>query len=350
MKKRTISQQQIARDLGFSQALVSFVLNGKRENISEESYKRIWNYAVKQGYRPKGMQANGSPLATKNVGFILRAGLRLFTQSNFFSHVQHGLHTALAGREYNTVFLGAEDDLTRQKLKSKLKRDNLSGVVILGEVAEDFLQALRSVQRNLVAVSASYPGLCHSVMPNERQATDLLVDHLVRLGHKRFAWIGGNKLFRQNLTRRHALIEALKKHGLKLPGHQAFDVVEGDRMGGRLAAESILERCRPGAVPTAWVCHNGLMARGVLNLLTQKGWVIPEQISVVAIDATRVCEEEHPQITGANADPERMGAKAAEILLQTASQGDDSLSDIILSAQLTVRESSGPAASLISQK
>ena len=49
MKKRTISQQQIARDLGFSQALVSFVLNGKRENISEESYKRIWNYAVKQG-------------------------------------------------------------------------------------------------------------------------------------------------------------------------------------------------------------------------------------------------------------------------------------------------------------
>src|SRR5882762_2799002 len=104
MKRTTISQQQIARDLGFSQALVSFVLNGKRENISEESYQRIWNYAVKQGYRPKGMQANGSPLATKNVGFILRAGLRLFTQSNFFSHVQHGLHTAFVEQEYNTVF------------------------------------------------------------------------------------------------------------------------------------------------------------------------------------------------------------------------------------------------------
>ena len=40
-----------------SQALVSLVLNGKRENISEESYQRIWSYAVKLGYRPKGMQA-----------------------------------------------------------------------------------------------------------------------------------------------------------------------------------------------------------------------------------------------------------------------------------------------------
>jgi LacI family transcriptional regulator len=344
MKKHTISQQQIAKDLGFSQALVSFVLNGKRENISEESYKRIWNYAVKQGYRPKGMQANGAPLATENVGFILRAGLRLYTQSNFFSHVQHGLHETLTAQGYNTVFLGAEDHLTSAVLKTKLKRDNLFGVVILGEVAEDFLQNLRAIHRNIVAVSSSHPGLCHSVMPNERQATELLVAHLAGLGHKRFGWIGGNKLLRQNITRRKALVDALAQHGLELLATQEADAVEGDRMGGRKAAETILETCPARSLPTAWICHNGLMARGVINLFGQKGWSIPDRASVVAIDATRVCEEEHPQITGANADPEKMGAKAAEILLQTASQTDGSFSDVVLSAQLTIRESSGPAA------
>lgn len=344
MKKRTISQQQIAKDLGFSQALVSFVLNGKRENISEESYKRIWNYAVKQGYRPKGMQANGAPLATQNVGFILRAGLRLYTQSNFFSHVQHGLHETLTGQGYNTVFLGAEDHLSSPTLKNRLKKDNLFGVVILGEVAEDFLQNLRSFHRNIVAVSSSFPGLCHSVMPNERQATELLVEHLVGLGHKRFGWVGGNKLLRQNATRRKALVDALAQRGLELPDHQATDVVEGDRMGGRKAAETILDQCPARSLPTAWVCHNGLMARGVVNFFGQKGWEIPGRVSVVAIDATRICEEEHPQITGANTDPEKMGAKAAEILLQTAGQSDGSFSDVVLSAQLTVRESSGPMA------
>jgi LacI family transcriptional regulator len=51
-KRENISQQRIARDLGVSQALVSLVLNGKRENISEESYQRIWNHALKIGYRP----------------------------------------------------------------------------------------------------------------------------------------------------------------------------------------------------------------------------------------------------------------------------------------------------------
>src|SRR5712671_5701197 len=84
-KKEDVSQQQIARDLGVSQALVSMVLNGKRENISEDSYRRIWDHALKIGYRPKGMQLNGSGGLNTNVGFILRSGLRLHTQSNFFS-------------------------------------------------------------------------------------------------------------------------------------------------------------------------------------------------------------------------------------------------------------------------
>jgi LacI family transcriptional regulator len=344
MKQRTISQQQIARDLGYSQALVSFVLNGKRENISEESYQRIWNYARKKGYRPKGMQAHGSPMATRNVGFILRAGLRLFTQSNFFSHVQHGLHSALQEKDYNSVFLGAEDHLGGQKLKNKLLRDNLAGVVVMGEVSSDFLEIIRSVQPNIVAVSASYPGLCHSVMPNERQAMQQLVDHLIRHGHRSFAWIGGNQKLQQNSTRRGALVEALAQHGLHLPDPQSADVVDGDRLGGRKAAEMILESCPARSLASAWVCHNALMARGAMNLFAQKGWAVPGKFSVVAVDATRVCEEEHPQITGSNADPDKMGAKVAEILLQSLAQTDGSLCDVVLPAQLTVRESSGPAA------
>src|SRR5204863_6554939 len=111
MKGSRISQQRIARDLGVSQALVSLVLNGKRENISEESYNRIWNHALKIGYRPKGMQLTGGQTPPTSVGFILRAGLRLHTQSNFFSHVQHGLHAGLLARGYHSVFIGSEDDL-----------------------------------------------------------------------------------------------------------------------------------------------------------------------------------------------------------------------------------------------
>ena len=53
--------------------------------------------------------------------------------------------------------------------------------------------------------------------------------------------------------------------------------------------------------------------------------------------------EEHPQITGAHSDAEKMGAKAAELLLRAAEPGDESLVDVILPAELTVRETSAPA-------
>ena len=340
MKGRGISQQRIAQDLGVSQALVSLVLNGKRENISDATYERIWKYALQRGYRPKGMQATGNGLALNHVGFLLRAGLRLYTQSNFFSHIQHGLHTALQERGYTSVFLGAEDTLDPQSLKAELPRRQLAGVVLMGQLDEAFVRSLRAAQRNLVAVSAAYPGLCHSVMPNERQALDQLVEHLTALGHTQIGWLGGNQRLRHNVSRRAALAEALQRRGLKLPDQFAVDVPNGDRLDGRRAAEILLARNSRGRLPTAWVCLNGLMARGVINFLTQRRLRVPDQISVVAIDATRVCVEEHPEITGANADPEKMGAKCAELLLERAEESDEALLDVMLPSQLTVRETS----------
>jgi LacI family transcriptional regulator, galactose operon repressor len=342
-KKVSVSQQRIAHELGVSQALVSMVLNGKRENISADSYQRIWDHALKIGYRPKGMQLNGNGGLITNVGFILRSGLRLHTQSNFFSHVQHGLHEGLLARGFHSVFLGSEDDLGVRTVQQKLRQNQVFGLAVLGQVDEKFLKAIKAVQPNLVAISVSYPGICHSVMPNEKQALSLLVDHLMELGHSRFAWIAGDKGLHYNLRRHARLDEALNQHGLKLADKFTVNVELGDRLGGWKAAEIMLGQISRKSFPTAWICANGLMARGVINCLTQNQWRIPEEISVVAVDATRVCEEEHPQITGAHADPEKIGVTAADLLLKRADSEDDSLMDVLLPSRLTVRETSAKA-------
>ena len=55
-------------------------------------------------------------------------------------------------------------------------------------------------------------------MPNEKQALNLLVEHLLGLEHRQFAWIGGDKGMNYNLRRHAGLIEALSQHSLKLAG------------------------------------------------------------------------------------------------------------------------------------
>lgn len=317
------------------------VLNGRKIGISEKSHRRIWEHAVHLGYQPKGMR----PLLTEDpskqihVGFILRSGLSLHTQSNYFSHIQHGLHETMQERGINTVFLGTENRLSESAFRITLEtRKTLYGVAIMGEVAPSFLKAIRQVCPRLVAVSISYSGECHSVQSNENQSLDLLVIHLVEQGHKRFAWIGGNRGLARHEDRYRAFRAALVRHEIEFDESWALFAEQADRSDGRDAAEQLL--AHPGPRPTAVVCFNGLMARGAINLLGARGLSVPGDISIVAVDATRICTEEHPHITGASADPEAMGRKTAELILNATGEPDEVYLDAILPSRLTQRESS----------
>lgn len=346
--KGKISQQKIAKDLGVSQALVSLALNGRRDMINAESYKRIWDYAVASGYSPKGMNLDQvmAGARPKQVGFILRAPLKLFTASNFFSHVQHGLHVALEARGFTSVFLGTEDSLTGDKLSHLLRSAHgCEGVVLLGQVSRTFLQMLRNHTHNIVAVSACFPGICHSVQSNEQQSLGLLVAHLVSLGHRRIGWLGGNRGMFRHEQRFAAFRQALQDHGL--PALEMYWNFQdgGDRVEGAQAARELMRLRDRADFPTAFIAYNGLMARGAINTLLQQQITVPGDLSVVAVDATRVMEEDVPGITAASADPEALGEAAARLLLDNPLP-DGSFTDLVMSSTLTVRETSGPARAL----
>ncbi len=345
-RQTKISQMRIARDLGVSQGLVSLALNGRRTGINARTYDRIWEHATRLGYAPKGMHLAGAlaTLRPRQVGFILRAPLRLHSQSNFFSHVQHGLHTTLQAAGCSTVFLGTEEDLTAEKLERALGDSrSLLGVVLFGEVRPRFLGSLLKRNPRVVAISATHPGRCASVTSDERGAVGLLVDHLVGLGHTRFAWIGGNLALGRHRRRRGALRELLGSRGLPPAQEIRIAGAEADRAQGAEAAARWLASTRRSAPATALVCYNGLMARGLVNALHKAGVAVPGDVSVAAIDRTRVLTEEHPFLTGAAALPEEMGEAAARLLLERTDDGAHRLHEIVLPARIRPGESTGPA-------
>lgn len=344
-KKGKVSQQKIAQSLGVSQTLVSLALNGRREAMSAETYRKIWEHAVTSGYSPKGMSLEQAMAGSRprQVGSILRAPLKLYNVSNFFSHVQHGLHVALEARGFTSVFLGTEDNLTQDKLAQLLRvAHGCEGVVLLGEVARPFLQTLRAHTRNIVAVSACYPGLCHSVQANEQQSLTLLVAHLAALGHRRIGWMGGNRGMLRHEQRFAAFRQALQDQGLpELEAYWNFQD-DADRVEGAQAARELLRSRGKPDFPTAFIVYNGLMARGAINALLQNQVAVPRELSIVAVDATRVMEEDEPAITAASANPETMGEAAARLLLDQP-LAEECFNDLVLPSRLTVRATSGPA-------
>lgn len=344
-RSKKVSQTQLAKELGISQALVSLVLNGRKAGINTETYDRIWAHAVKRGYRPKGMHLASSPAAQpRQVGIILRAPLRLNTPTMYFGHVQHGLHVALEAREFTAVFLGAEDQLDGDKLRRIFPAGHaFQGIVLVGEVQRPFLDKLRRFDLRLVAVSARYPGLCHSVLGNEPQALESLVSHLHGLGHRRFGWLGGNVGLGRHEARLSALAAALARLDLRLDPRYTVKLHEGDRAEGAEAVHTVLPHVRRKDFPTAFLCYNTLMTAGAVRAFERAGLRVPADVSLASADLSPVATEGKPRITAAGSNPERLGAAAARLVLENPLGDSGSFTDLMLPAQLFLGDTTGPA-------
>lgn len=326
------------------------VLNGRRAGISPETYDRIWAHAVKRGYHPKGMKLTASPAAgrPRSVGFILRAPLRLSTLGNYFGRVQQGLHAVLADTGLTTVFLGSEDTLAREQIASFFPAGHpYQGIVLLGEVTPTFVEALRSHERRLVMVSGRQAGFCHSVLGNEPQALNQLVQHLAGLGHERIGWIGGNVGMGRHEMRFQAFKSAIASAGLKVDERYVLALREADRAEGAEAAHQVLLRAKPKnarPLPTAFICYNGLMAEGAIRAFEREGLSIPRDISVAAADAPRTEATGSPSITSAGAPPEKLGETAARLVLASTGASDEPFNDVMLPSQLVIGGSTAAAA------
>jgi LacI family transcriptional regulator len=342
---KKVSQTQLARELGLSQALFSLVLNGRRQGINNETYDRIWAHAVKRGYHPKGMRLASSPAAQpRQVGIILRAPLRLNTPSMYFGHVQHGLHTGIESREHTTVFLGAEDQLPPEKLRRIFAPGHaFKGIVLVGEVRPAFLDQVRRFSLPIVAVSARYPGLCHSVLGNEPQALDWIVEHLHGLGHRRFGWLGGNTGLGRHEARLQALEAALARRGLSLVSRYVVKMKDGERIDGADAVRTLLPEARRKDFPTALIAYNTLMASGAVRELNRAGWAVPDRISLASADFSPVATDSVPRLTAAGSNPEKLGEAAARLILEGPATPESACTDLMLPATLFVGDTTGPA-------
>lgn len=338
---------QLAEELGISQALVSLVLNGRKQGIHPETYDRIWEHALSRGYHPKGMRLASWPAAVqaRQIGFVLRAPMRLNSLSDYFAHLQHGLHAALEAHGLTATFLGSEDQLDGDKLARVFAAGHtLRGVVILGEVARSFLDDVRRVERRMVAVSAKYSGLCHSVLGNEPQALASLVEYLRAQGHRRIGWLGGNAGLGRHEMRFDAFKSALEQNGLTLDRQYVVALQEADRAEGGEAVHSLLPQSSRQDFPTAFIAYNCLMAEGAVRALQRAGWRVPEDISVAGADAPRAVHGDGLRITGAGTDPEKMGEAAARLILTSTGAVDESFADVMLPSQLVVGNSTAAAA------
>ena len=325
--------RQIAREAGVSVGTVSNVLNDNA-NVAWATRERVQTVIQQHNYRPSNVARSLSTRRTSTLGLIVSN-----ISNPFSSELARGaIETAQKAGHGLLVMGAAPDGLDLPTQVDTLVQQWVDGILITSEPLPDSrLSQLPCGDTPLVMMD--YP------QPPHRNVIGLInfdweaagyaaTYHLRQLGHQRIGYIGGISGHPSSRLRAQGYHKALTETGMAL---DPMLECAGDflKEGGYQAARTLLALTNP---PTALLTANDLMALGALQAITEGGWRVPDDISLVGMDDIPYASFLSTPLTTIHLSSYRVGQIGIQMLLE-ADRTHASLQQITLPTHLVERRS-----------
>ena len=333
----TASIRDVARRAGVSLGTVSNVLN-RPDQVSAGSRERVLAAIAELGFVRNESARQLRAGTSRTLGLVV-----LDIANPFFTDVARGVED-VANEAGLAVILCNSDDLPAKEAAylDLLAEQRVQGVLITptAEISPH-LAALRRRGTPVVLLDrrAPGPGQC-AVTVDDVLGGRLAAEHLLERGHRRIAFVGGSSGLPQ-VEERHAGVVAAVREAFG--GEDALTVHSPEKLtvaAGREAAAAMLGTPADHR-PTAVVCANDLLALGVLQELVRHGVRVPEECAVVGYDDIDFAAAAAVPLTSVRKPRQELGRRAAQLLLDEAARGADHVHEqLVFEPTLVVRESS----------
>ena len=330
------TMEDVAERADVSRALVSLVINGSPK-VSEQKRRRVLEAARALGYRPNLMARSLAQQRTRIIGVLVND-----LRNPFFAEVVEGVETAAESDEFGIVVLNGRRDRGRELAAVEtLVQLQVEGLALVGtQLDRDDLAEVADIVPTVMVASDLVGSLDHpgvdAIVTDGRRGAELVVEHLVALGHKRILHIDGADNA-SAAERRQGYLRGMEAAGL---GGQADVRTGGDDEAAAFAViDEIL--AEPDA-PTAIFAFNDLLAAGVLDRLDDAGVPVPAHVSLVGFDNTFIAALHHLALTTVNQPRLTMGEMAVAALLERLNDSRDEPVRHTLEPELVVRGTTGP--------
>jgi DNA-binding LacI/PurR family transcriptional regulator len=299
--------------------------------VNHRTREHVLAEAERLGYVPNpAAQALGSG-RTRTIALLVPD-----ITNPYFAGVIKGAERAAAGAGL-TLVLGdtAETSTAEAQLLKRLDRAVDGFVISASRLTDDELRA--AAERTSIAlVNRATPGL-GCVVADFDSGTQQIVDHLAGLGHRSFVFVGGPPESWSGARRWQGLQAAARTVGMEA---RRFGPYLPTLAGAPAAADAVVAS---GA--TAVVCHNDMLAIGMMRRLAERGRSVPGDVSVVGFDDVFGADFCHPALTTLGERTEEAGARAVELLVQQVPARLVEGPTRVLPTHLVIRESTGLAKS-----
>ncbi|MCM1027581.1 MAG: LacI family transcriptional regulator [Roseburia sp.] len=338
-KKTTI--YDIAKEAGVSPATVSRVLTNSA-GVRADKRVAVQSIINKYNFRPNALARSLSETRRKVIGIIM-ADVRNPFYAKLFVECEQ------AARKYGYSLL-LENSLGQQEVEEAqlvlMEEQRVDAIILVGGSVDElhsdegFAEKVNLVCNSIpVILTGKLDGTsCYRVLIDAVQTMDLVMEHLLSLGHREIALIGGLDTVAASYEKRMRYKQILAKH--QIPCVPEFYEMTGNydyETGYRLTEELL----RSGRIPTAVIGVNDSASVGAMNCIRAHGLRIPEDISVVSYDNTEICSMVTPMLTSIDYNYDLF----AETLVRTVEgiYNSNPLPQIqLIAPTLVVRASSGP--------
>ena len=344
MNDRHPSMIDVAEKAGVSIATVSRALNGG--SVSEATRKKVEEAVRLLEYPAGGARAFKSALPERCIALVMSSQV-----SPYYAAMCDGITAEAARSGYRLLNLcypeGVScETVTRDLLELEPAGALLAGFVVENCAAQDSIRVcLQRIQQAmpLVAIGPPIEGIeCARLTADPSRCIRKTMAHLAMLGHRRIAFVGGDRSARFSVIRENAYYEEVER--LHCVSDPMYVMLTGcNAQAGELGVSILLGNRARKDYPTAIVAINDLVALGVMRQLQRSGLSIPGDIALTGCDNAFFAPYLTPSLTTVDLHPFEHGRSAVAELIMSINAGHPISFNQSFESTLIVRESCGAA-------
>jgi len=319
----------VAAQAGVSIATVSRVVNG-RYGVAPGTLSRVQAVIDDLGYESSLVARSLRSRRTNVIGIIV-ADIEPFS-----AELLKGAARAIRGTGYELIVYSGgghlEDDTGwERRYLSRVSGTLTDGTILVTPTVVDASTSSPVVAVDPHAGSSEMPTVDSENLQGAKTATE----YLIELGHRRIGFLAGRSDLESARRRERGYREALTEAGIPFDENLV-------RIGGytwesaRSAARELLEMTDR---PTAIFAANDISAIQTMNVASETGLKVPEDLSVVGFDNIPESALTTPPLTTIDQSIQQMGFEAAKLLLGLIDEPDRDQIHLTLPTELVVRQS-----------
>lgn len=331
-----VTIRDVADNAGVAISTASYALNGKG-NLSEKTRRRVLAVAHQLGYVPN-MNARGTKTGH---GFLLGILLRE-TSHPLVLQLIEGIDQTAFEHGYTVAFYITGHQETRERrVLDQLRGRQVSGVIVADWRDKNPRELAYPVHLPVVYTNhRSYTGPASCVLVDNFQGGYLATRHLVALGHRNIAYIGGPHDRPSNRDRYAGYCRALEESNLALQKRLVKSNPKYQFQCGYTSMQHLLDN----RGFTAAFAGNDELAMGAITACIERGVHVPRDVAVVGYDGTSIGNNFRPSLTSVQLPLRQVGRTAARLLIEAIQEKSQVGVHVQVPCRLLVRGSCGAMA------